>query len=314
MRNAVATLGTATPEHHLELLFRSAPTVVFCFDGDRAGRGAAARAVERALPTLRDGRTVRLLFLPDGEDPDTLVRKEGAEAFQARLAGATPLSEFLLDQLKAEADLGSVDGRARLVSLARPHLQAMPQGAFRAGFRGAIADLSGLSVDDVDAELQAAPQRRAPAPPAPEPFTEDPQALPNLGGRAARACRLIIEQPSLAARLGEGFHIDPQGDAAVILLNELVETCASAPTMTTAQLSERLRNTTTGTMVDHLLMNIRLPATLQNLEAELDDTLELVVADVRSKRVEQLTALSSTRALNDAERRELRALLAAKAR
>ena len=315
VRNAVATLGTATTENHLELLFRSAPTVVFCFDGDRAGRGAAARAVERALPTLRDGRTVRLLFLPDGEDPDTLVRKEGAEAFQARLAQATPLSEFLLDQLKAEADLGSVDGRARLVSLARPHLQAMPQGAFRAGFRGAIADLSGLDVDDIDAELKAAPQRRAPAPPPDdEPQMHDAHALPNLAGRAARACRLIIEQPGLASRLGEGFHIDPQGDAAVILLNELVESCASAPNMTTAQLTERLRDTTTGTLVDHLLMNIRLPATLQNLETELDDTLEMVVADVRGKRVEQLTALSSRRALNDAERRELRALLAAKAR
>lgn len=314
VRNAVATLGTATTENHLELLFRSAPTVVFCFDGDRAGRGAAARAVERALPTLRDGRTVRLLFLPDGEDPDTLVRKEGAEAFGQRLAAATPLSEFLLDQLKTDADLGSVDGRARLVSLARPHLQAMPQGAFRAGFRGAIAELSGLDVDDIEAELKAAPQRRTPAPPPPNGDAEDPQAMPNLGGRAARACRLIIEQPSLAARLGESFHIEPHGDAAIVLLNELVETCANAPNMTTAQLSERLRNTTTGMMVDHLLMTLRLPATLDNLDAELDDTLELVVTDARGKRVEKLTAISGSRALSDAERRELRALLAAKAR
>ena len=312
--NAVATLGTATTEKHLELLFRSAPTVVFCFDGDRAGRGAATRAVERALPTLRDGRTVRLLFLPDGEDPDTLVRGEGAEGFQQRLAAATPLSKFLLDQLKAEADLGSVDGRARLVELARPHLQAMPQGAFHAGFRSAIAELSGLSVEDIDAALKAAPQRRSAPPPPDDHAAPDPQALPALAGPAARACRLIIEQPGLAARLGDSFHIEPAGDATIVLLNELVETCSNAPTMTTAQLAERLRNTTSGVLVDHLLMTLRLPATLDNLEADLDDTLERVVAQTRRQRVQALLDASQQRALSTAEQAELRALYAAKAR
>ena len=312
VRNAVATLGTATTEHHLELLFRSAPTVVFCFDGDRAGRDAASRAVERALPTLRDGREVRLLFLPDGEDPDTLVRAEGAEAFQQRLAAAMPLSEFLLEQLKAGADLGSVDGRARLVDLARPHLQALPPGAFRTGLQHAIAELSGLSGDEVEAALKAAPQRRTPAPPPPA--VNDDVEAPDLTGPAARACRLILEQPALATRLGDGFHIDDRGDRAIALLNRLVEMCASAPIKTTAQLTERLRNSPDAASVDHLLMTMRLPTTLDNLEHDLDDTLERVVGQARHKRVQALLAASKTRALSEPEQREMRALLAAKAR
>lgn len=311
VRNAVATLGTATTEQHLELLFRSAPTVVFCFDGDRAGRDAASRAVERALPTLRDGREVRLLFLPDGEDPDTLVRSEGAEGFAQRLAAATPLSEFLLNQLKAGADLGSVDGRARLVDLARPHLQALPPGAFRTGLQHAVAELSGLSGDEVEAALKAAPQRRAPAPP---PLPDDAPHMPELAGPAARACRLIVEQPALATRLGDGFHIDGDDDPAIGLLNRLVEICASAPIKTTAQLTERLRNTPDAASVDHLLMTMRLPTTLDNLDADLDDTLERVVLQARHKRVQSLLAASKTRTLSEAEQREMRALLAAKAR
>ena len=112
---AVATLGTATTPDHAELLFRNAPDVYFCFDGDNAGRKAGWRALESVLPRMKDGRQAFFLFLPDGEDPDTIVRKEGAEAFNERLKQATPLSQFFFDELTREINLATLDGKARLV-------------------------------------------------------------------------------------------------------------------------------------------------------------------------------------------------------
>src|SRR5690606_32685668 len=122
VETAVATLGTATTPDHAELLFRNAADVVFCFDGDNAGRKAAWKAVESVLPRMRDGRQAFFLFLPDGEDPDTIVRKEGAAGFDARLREATPLSQFLFDSLGAEVDLRTLEGKGRLAERAKPLL------------------------------------------------------------------------------------------------------------------------------------------------------------------------------------------------
>ncbi|MGH8243852.1 MAG: DNA primase, partial [Steroidobacteraceae bacterium] len=127
---AVATLGTATTPEHLNRLFRVTSELVFCFDGDAAGRNAAWRALENALEHARDGRQLRFLFLPEGHDPDTLVGAEGAKAFEARIGQAQPISEFLVTQLVARTDLSSVDGRARLAELARPLLARVPAGVY----------------------------------------------------------------------------------------------------------------------------------------------------------------------------------------
>ena len=127
---SVATLGTATTPEHLNRLFRVTSEIVFCFDGDAAGRTAAWRALENALEHARDGRQLRFLFLPEGHDPDTLVGEEGAEAFESRIAGAQPISEFLVTQLVARTDLSNVDGRAKLAELARPLLARVPPGVY----------------------------------------------------------------------------------------------------------------------------------------------------------------------------------------
>jgi len=128
---AVATLGTATSEHHLRTLFRTVPELIFCFDGDQAGRTAAARAMETVLPVLEDGLQARFLFLPDGEDPDTLVRQEGREAFEQRLNTSRHLPEFLFDHLKEQVDFDTLDGKARLDQLAAPLIARIPKGTLR---------------------------------------------------------------------------------------------------------------------------------------------------------------------------------------
>ena len=129
--NAVATLGTATTRTHLQRLFRLAPEIVFCFDGDRAGRDAAWKALQVAMPEMQDGHQLGFLFLPEGEDPDTVVRSEGAEAFNRRVEDALPLDRFVFDTLTAQVDMGRMDGKARLVSLARPLIGSMPESALR---------------------------------------------------------------------------------------------------------------------------------------------------------------------------------------
>ena len=116
--DAVATLGTATTPEHLRRAFRLVSEVVFCFDGDRAGRAAAWRALQQALPEAREGRELRFLFLPEGEDPDSLVGREGGEQFAARLDTALPLSEYLVAQLGEQADVSHADGKAHFVALA----------------------------------------------------------------------------------------------------------------------------------------------------------------------------------------------------
>src|SRR5690606_35362664 len=141
---AVATLGTATTPEHAELLFRSAPDVYFCFDGDAAGRRAAVKAMESVLPRMRDGRQAFFLFVPEGEDPDSLVRAEGQAGFDARLAGATPLSEFFYDTVGEDINLGSLDGKARLAERARPQLDKIPDGAFADLMRQRLTELTGV--------------------------------------------------------------------------------------------------------------------------------------------------------------------------
>ena len=148
LRNAVATLGTATSEEHLKRLFRQVPSVLFCFDGDQAGRNAAWRALEATLPNLQDGRRARFLFLPDGEDPDSLVRQEGTEAFQARLQQhAQPLADYFFQQLGEEADPSSLEGKAHLVTLAAPLIEKIPGNNLRTLMQQRLTQITGLDAN-----------------------------------------------------------------------------------------------------------------------------------------------------------------------
>lgn len=147
---AVATLGTATSTTHLQKLFKIAPEIVFCFDGDEAGRKAAKRGLELVLPVLEDGQQIRFMFLPEGEDPDTIVRNEGKEGFEQRLHHAQGISEFLLHSLKHEIDdSDSLEGRARLAKLAAPMIQQIPGTALKSLFWQALAEETRLDTSDL---------------------------------------------------------------------------------------------------------------------------------------------------------------------
>jgi len=174
---AVATLGTATTPVHVSKLLRLTDELVFCFDGDAAGRKAAWRALEVSLALAPDQKPVRFLFLPDGEDPDTYVRKHGREAFETRVREAETLSQFLLAQLRAENDLGTAEGRARFVSMAKPHIQKITAPALRLQLINEVAQLARVGEGEIHGLLEL-PQRPRFSRPAPRrPSTDAPSSL-----------------------------------------------------------------------------------------------------------------------------------------
>ena len=164
LRNAVATLGTATSEEHLKRLFRVVPNVLFCFDGDQAGRNAAWRALEATLSSLQDGRRARFLFLPEGEDPDTLIRAEGTDAFRARInQHAQPLADYFFQQLTEEADPRSLEGKAHMATLAAPLIDKVPGANLRTLMRQRLTQITGLTHETVSQLVQSAPTEAPPA-------------------------------------------------------------------------------------------------------------------------------------------------------
>jgi DNA primase len=187
---SVATLGTATTPIHVTKLLKLADELVFCFDGDAAGRKAAWRALEVSLPLLADNKPVRFLFLPEGEDPDTFVRKHGKDAFEKQLGAAKTLSEFLVDELRQGADLNSNEGRAKFLSAAKPYLQKMGGSRLPTLVAKEIAALARLP-DEAPSLLE-----RAPAPAArhaaPRPGTARHFELEE------RVLTLVFAKPSLA--------------------------------------------------------------------------------------------------------------------
>jgi DNA primase len=196
VENAVATLGTATTPTHLAKLLRLADNVVFCFDGDNAGRKAAWRALEVSLPVLADGKVVSFLFLPREDDPDTYVRREGREGFQAAVAAAKPLSQFLFAELAAAGDMTSEEGRARFVAQARPLLSQIEAPALGAMLRRRLAELAQLSAGEVEALIPSRlPEKRPTLPPE--------RKARRTTSHAVRMLALLFNNPALVARVPE---------------------------------------------------------------------------------------------------------------
>ncbi|MEJ2460648.1 MAG: DNA primase [Candidatus Thiodiazotropha sp.] len=231
IHNTVATLGTATTQEHLELIFRTCPEVVFCFDGDRAGRDAGWKALQTSLPAMRDGREVRFLFLPEGEDPDSLVRKEGREGLEQRLDLALPLSEFLFQQLTAQVKMETIDGRAHLAELAKPHLERLPKGLFRRMMYQHLERLVGIRNGHLDRSGAKRGKARRPA--------DNNLVFTPI----RRTIALLLDNPQLAPVAAEIDDIWRAWDTiGTRILVQLLETIQSQPNLNKAALLERWRD------------------------------------------------------------------------
>ncbi|MFC3715975.1 DNA primase [Luteimonas soli] len=298
--HAVATLGTATTPDHAELLFRNAPDVYFCFDGDNAGRKAATRAMESVLPRMRDGRQAFFLFLPEGEDPDTLVRSEGAPGLDARLQQATPLSQFLFDSLSADVNLSTLDGKARLAERAKPMLAQIPDGAFGDLMRQRLTELTGVGARN-SAPGTHVPVQRAHAAHA--------GATPRRS-LVRSAIALLLQKPALALELPPPYRFVALRQPGIELLTELVALVSARPDISTGALLEHFAEREESVALQKLASQT-LPGDEARWRDELFDTIALLDRQVLQQRVAELQAKQRESGLDDADKAELRELLQA---
>lgn len=294
---AVASLGTSTSAEHIQLLFRITSNVICCYDGDRAGKDAAWRALETALPYINDGYQLRFMFLPDGEDPDTLVRKEGKAAFEARMDHALPLSTFLFDALLSQVDLSSHDGRTKLGSLALPLINQIPGETLRIYLRQELGNKLGI-FDDRQLENLLPNQREE----------KKTSVAPKIKSTAMRILvALLIQNPYLAAQVPSLEGLEESKTAGLPLFANLVSICQSNPGLTTGQLLELYRGTSFSQSIEtlatwnHMIVD-------DEIETVFQDTLASIYDAALEQRLEALIARARTHGLDETERQEVRSL------
>jgi len=299
IRYAVATLGTATTTQHVERMLRLVPEVVFCFDGDRAGREAAWRALENTLPQMREGLQARFLFLPEGEDPDTLIRKEKQEAFERRIVTAVPLSQFFYDSLQRRADTSSIDGRARLVELARPYLSKVPVGVFRYMMEERLAELARIDAGTLKALLAGkGPNGGGIRGRAGERTAARRGSRQGPKGRTApslvrRAIALLLHQPRLAAQAEDIRRLAGLDLPGVALLIEIVELLRANPHLTTGALLEHWRGEENGRILAKLLQQTA-DMNMEDSDREFGDALWSLRCKYVEQQIDELNRKSRT--------------------
>ena len=312
---AVATLGTATSTEHLERIFRVVPEVVFCFDGDEAGRKAATRALHSALPTMSDGRQARFLFLREGEDPDSLVRKEGPEAFLDLVQAAQPLEEFLFASQAEGLDTGTMEGRARLSKRALPLIRELPTGVFRELMFQSLAERTGLELESL-MRLEVPPQpppETGPEPPwddeePPPPDTDLPRLAadddgprqrqplaapaPGHGTLAQSAIALLLHKPEVS-RLADPGCVDHLEGSEGRLLRDILDLLHKRPESSTGMLLGHWHGTDEGELLAHLAGQERLIPT-EGIEAQFGDILRRLTSMPLRRRIsDEIAALKS---------------------
>lgn len=295
IRYAVASLGTSTTSEHIQLLYRSTDTVICCYDGDRAGREAAWRALEHALPYLTDGRQLRFMFLPDGEDPDSLVRKEGKDAFELRMNDAQTLSSFLFDSLVPQVDLKTQEGRAKFSKLAIPLIKQIPGETLRLYMAQELGNFIGIP--DISQVLAMIDREST------EPVSYQAPKLKPTTMRILIA--LLVQNPNFSEFVPslEGIaHIQMPG---LSLFQELVDVCRSNPGLTTGQLLELYRDNKFANQLEKL-------ATWNDIEIEeiaektFKDALNHLFNSALDERFDYLIAKERTEGLTPEERAEVR--------
>lgn len=291
INNVVATLGTATSASHINLLFKSWDKIVFCFDGDNAGRQAAEKALHTALPLYLDHKTIDFLFLPDGEDPDSYVNRHGAEGFKQLLLTAQPLSEFLLHSIAKGMDLQTIDGKAQLFEQAQTHLARLPKGAFRKMMIAQIEQITG----------QAYRSRITPQ-------SSHRQTDNNPANPLTKVIGLLISLPRLAEQYPDSFKASHLSDKGLDFIDKIVEICRRNPQISTAALVEQFRGhayferlTALSKQQDHLSDEEKV--------FEFKDLMAYLINRQRRQKINQLREKQMQSGLSSEEKKQLVLLL-----
>ncbi|VAX01721.1 DNA primase [hydrothermal vent metagenome] len=311
IRYAVATLGTATTSEHLHKLFRLSEQIIFCFDGDRAGKEAAWRALENALPVMREGFELRFMFLPDGQDPDTEIRNNGKAAFEAEIANAQTFSQYLFDTLAKDLDLKSIDGRARLVQHAKPYLAQLPKGIYLQMMLKHLSKLAMLDVTDINLsnnnslkqENQQSEYRNSSRPKS---------RIANNSNQPLSPIRtlitLLLHKPKLALLAQDTSALTKLTLPGVELLLSLILLVQQNPKIGISAIIERYRDSNSAAHLQKLTTQTILVDD-DALDAEFIGALELLNKNLKETRADQLLQLAEHGSLSETENNELKQLL-----
>ncbi|HHX8637968.1 DNA primase [Vibrio diabolicus] len=296
---SVASLGTSTTGDHLQVLFRQTSTVVCCYDGDRAGREAASRAMENALPYLTDGRQLKFMFLPDGEDPDSYIRQNGKQAFEQQVSNAMPLSEFMFSLLTQQVDMSTKEGMAKLSTLAVPLIDKVPGGTLRLYLRELLGRRLGL-VDE--RQLQQLISKQGKEDKRPQPHKE----IKRTPMREVIA--LLIQNPQYVSMVPDLTSVRDLPIPGLSLFVDVLDKCQAHPHINTGQLLEHWRNSQNETLLSRLA-SWDIPLDEDNQEEIFLDSLDKIIAQCVEKQIENLQAKARSVGLSAEEKRELLALM-----
>ncbi len=301
INNAVATLGTATTRQHLECMYRLVSEVIFCFDGDRAGREAAWRALETALPLMDDGRKAKFLFLPEKEDPDSFVRKYGKDEFLARTVNSVPLSQFLYGKLNEKADTNTIDGRSQLVELARPLLEKIPGRVFRYMMIEELAEMVHMEAKKLSSLIEDSNKKQNKAKRRPDGAAQSAARMAKrtvavvtkagaLKGHnpplVRKAIRMLLDKPALAQCVSDIDRFRALNMPGIGLLVQMIELLNKRTEFTSGNLIEYWRGTEEGRSLEKLL---RWQPDMQNVEMEVEfsDTLKQLASRANQQEQQQ---------------------------
>ncbi len=295
---AVASLGTATTSEQLQTLFRTVKEVICCYDGDRAGRDAAWRAMENALPYIRDGFALKFVFVPDGEDPDSLIRKQGQQAFESVLEQAVPLSQFIFDKFLEDNPVSSTEEKVALIDKLQPYLLKMPDSILKDAIIDEMAARFSVTSEKRLLELQ-----KMHANPSKKIVRKNTKVTP-----VRLAIALLLEHPHIVNSLDDISVLQPIDIPGVALLNQLLSLCQQNPEIKTAQLLEYFRDTEQGKQLAKLM------CWQHHIEADAAtdvflDSIEKLLNNFVEQRAEILLQKARAGQMTKQEKQELQAIL-----
>ncbi len=301
IRYAVAALGTAITPEHITLLFKTTTDIIFCLDGDRAGRAAAWKALDIALPAISDGRQVRFMFLPDGEDPDTLVRKEGKEVFEKRIQQADSLSNVLFNTLSKEIDLGSIDGKAQLAEIAKPKLAKINNPVYLNLIIEELALRTRIDSHTLKQQLGLANHTHK--------QTYQTASRKNNQPSLVRKCiTFLLNQPALSQKVSDLTQLAQAQQPGINLLIQLIEFAQERPNTNCGGILQHWQDTPEG---QHLvkLAKIQLEAPDDGWEKEFLDAINQLKKQAKDQQLQNLLAKEKSGGLDTDDKRLLIELL-----
>ena len=289
---AVAALGTAVSLAHLNLLFRFSPEIVLCFDGDKAGLAAAWKAMESVFLSLKDNRSCRIMVLPQNQDPDSLVRKEGLTNFTLRVQTAQALSDYFFEHISEKLNLSEMEGRAQLVGKAKPYLEKLPEGIFREMMLSSLKTISGIStLNDLDNTSKSKiPYTKK------KTLNTSPQSASVKSAKTATA--LLIQNPRLIHNIDQkNINWDILDIQGIELFKNIQQVILTKNTVNTAILIEHYRNTAHEKSVK-ILASLNLYVSENNIDMVFTDTLNSLLKQGKYAAIAKLETKAQNQGLD----------------